>query len=210
MDWKEKKVLCLGDSLTRAGIWYRRLEENLGCAVTAHCGGGLKMREIIDGGESAEGWLDPVSPELFKDKDLVIFFAGYNDREKGSAAQIRDALGYCIDRIFQELDKAENLSCRLLLVTPHCVGRYAYIREDGYEEYPPGSGMTLRKFAKVMEETARDYSVPVCNLWEKSGICRYTWKVFAAAPGSDEVHCSEKGYERIGDVISGAVVRSFG
>ena len=175
MDWKEKKVLCLGDSLTRAGIWYRRLEENLGCAVTAHCGGGLKMREIIDGGESAEGWLDPVSPELFKDKDLVIFFAGYNDREKGSAAQIRDALGYCIDRIFQELDKAENLSCRLLLVTPHCVGRYAYIHEDGYEEYPPGSGMTLRKFAKVMEETARDYSVPVCNLWEKSGICRYTW-----------------------------------
>lgn len=102
------------------------------------------------------------------------------------------------------------MDCRILIVTPHCVGKYSYINADGYEEYPPGSGRSLKKMTEIMEAVAADNSIPVCNLWKTSGINRRTWCVYGAVPGEDMVHCSDKGYELIGDVISGAVVRSFG
>lgn len=148
-----------------------------------------------------------MSATVLEGMDLVIFFAGYNDREDTDAAS---ALQYCIDTIYDRLEEAGNLTCRILIVTPHCVGRYSYIDADGYEEYPPGSGRSLKKMADIMEEVAADNSIPVCNLWKTSGINRRTWSVYGAVPGADMVHCSNQGYELIGDVISGAVVRSFG
>lgn len=205
--WKNKRICCMGDSLTQAGVWTERLRQNLGCRVYRHCKGGLKMREIVDGGVGAEGVLPPLSASVLAEMDLVIFFAGYNDRVDTDAAA---ALQYCIDIIYDRLEEVGNLACRILIVTPHCVGKYSYIDADGYEEYPPGSGRSLKKMAEIMEAVAADNSIPVCNLWKTSGINRRTWCVYGAVPGEDMVHCSDKGYELIGDVISGAVVRSFG
>lgn len=221
MDWRGKKVLCMGDSLTQAGLWTKRLADNLGCRIYTHCKGRLKMTEIVDGGVGAEGVLEPADAGLFKGMDLIIFFAGYNDRGNLDYPQdhtgdtvdkntISGALQYCIDRIYEGLTRADNLQCRLLIVTPHCVGRYQYIFADGYEEYPVGSGCSVKTLAETMERTANDNSIPVCNLWKKSGINKYTWPVFALAPGVDEVHCSAAGYERIGDVITGAVLENYG
>ena len=222
--WAGKSVLCLGDSLTEAGVWPARLRENLGCRVKTHCKGGLGMREIVDGGKSPAGTLGPITDELVKETDLIIFYGGYNDRglpdgavgdvyvpgEDGRERTIAGTLQYCIGRIYEELERAGNLTCKVMIVTPHCVGKYRYIRVDGYHEYPEGSGRTVRTLAGSMESVSRNNNLPCCNLWEQSGINRYTWKVYGAAPGSDEVHCSVKGYELIGDVITGAVIKYFG
>ena len=71
--WKNKRVCCMGDSLTQAGVWTERLSQNLGCRVYRHCKGGLKMREIVDGGVGAEGVLPPLSASVLAGMDLAIF-----------------------------------------------------------------------------------------------------------------------------------------
>lgn len=222
--WRNKKVLCIGDSLTEAGYWTERLAHNLNCQVTTHCKGGFGMLGVIDGGESPVGTLGPLTAKLVGDKDLIIFFLGYNDRgfregrigDRYSSSQnneqrtVAGMLQYCIDRMYKLLDETQNLDCPILIVTPHCVGKYQYIEVDGYHEYPENSGQTLQSMAKMMEKVAIQNNLPCCNLWESSGINRYTWDVFSNTPGEDEVHCSPKGYQRIGDVITGAVIESFG
>lgn len=64
--WRDKRVCCMGDSLTQAGVWTQRLSQNLGCRVYSHCKGGLKMREIVDGGVGAEGVPPPVVRHGFR------------------------------------------------------------------------------------------------------------------------------------------------
>lgn len=205
--WKNKNICCMGDSLTQAGIWTKRLQNNLRCNVHLHCKGGLKMREIVDGGMGAEGPLAPISASLLKNMDYIIFYAGYNDREQ---TDIATSLQYCIDRIYDTLEEAQNLLCRILIVTPHCVGKYSYIDIDGYGEYPPGSGRTLKHIADLMANVAEENSLPVLNLWRSSGINRRNWSVYGAVPGEDAVHCSDAGYELIGDAITGALICHFG
>jgi lysophospholipase L1-like esterase len=205
--WYGKNICCMGDSLTQAGIWTERLRKNLGCIPYLHCKGGLKMKEIVDGGMGAEGILEPISSVALKTMDLIVFFAGYNDREK---TNIESTLQYCIDMIYDRLEEAENLTCKILIVTPHCVGKYSYIDADGYEEYPTGTGRTLKRITETMEKVAENNSLPVCNLWKSSGINRRNWSVYGAVSGEDAVHCSIKGYELIGDVITGAIIKSFG
>ncbi|KAF1303136.1 SGNH/GDSL hydrolase family protein [Enterococcus sp. JM9B] len=222
--WFGKKILCIGDSLTEAGIWPKQVKKNLGCEIITHCKGGLGMIEILDGGESPVGKLNPLSVEQVKGVDLLIFFAGYNDRGipdgklddcydslvKKEDRTVAGSLQFCIQRLYQLLKEANNVQCKLLIVTPHCVGKYSYIEVDGYHEYPEGSKQTVQTLAKTMERVARHNNIACCNLWEKSGINRFTWGVYSASPAADEVHCSSKGYQLIGDVITGAIISNYG
>lgn len=222
-NWVGKKVLCVGDSLTQAGLWQAQLQKNLGCDITAHCMGGFGLKEVIDGGESPVGKLPPLSLEEVKDIDVLIFFAGYNNRDllvgtpeddydpkKQKTPTFAGLFRYCLEKIYQLLKAADNLQCRLLIVTPHCVGKYSYIEVDGDHEYPKGSQQTLKTLTDMMEEIANAYHLPCCNLFKKSGINAFTWQVYGANPGSDEVHCSPLGYRLLGDVITGSLISHFG
>jgi lysophospholipase L1-like esterase len=269
MSWKNKNVLCLGDSMTQAGIWTTRLEELLGCHVFRHCKGGLGLIEIVDGGVGAEGILQTLTAELVQQMDLIILYAGYNNRKSpdGKVGEcyspadvteptIAGMTQYCINRIYKELSMANNLTCRLLIVTPHCVGRYEYIDADGYGEYPPGSRESMETLSDTMKAVAMSNSIPVLDLWHDSGINKYTWSVYSASPeiendsyspyrldqwgkaeskeriayipgeayyqqrnnqlvleqydktvpypyNKDQLHCSVRGYQLIGDLIAG-------
>lgn len=218
-NWAGKRILCLGDSLTEAGVWPQVVAKRLDAQVTLHCKGGLGMTAIVDGGESIVGKLGPLTAAMVADQDLIIFYAGYNDRglpdgELGDVypkqQTIAGLLQHVIDTIYARLEEAGNLTCQLLIVTPHCVGTYSYIEVDGYHDYPSGSGRSVRTLATMMAKVAAANSLPCCNLWENSGINRYTWDVFANAPGADMVHCSPAGYTQIGAVIAGAIVATYG
>ena len=203
MSWKNKNILCLGDSMTQAGIWTTRLEEVLGCNVFRHCKGGLGLIEIVDGGVGAEGILPPLTAELVRQMDLIILYAGYNNRKNSDGKPgecyfpteqteptIAGMTQYCINRIYEELAKANNLTCRLLLVTPHCAGRYEYIDADGYEEYPPGSGESMETLSDTMKAVARSNCLPVLDLWHDSGINKNTWSVYGVCPGTEDENYS--------------------
>lgn len=215
-EWEGKKALVIGDSLTAAGVWQTKLKSMLGMEVTTHAKGGLGMVACIDGNGSD---FPALTSSDVADKDLIIFFAGYNDRGSlvGNMSDTAAASGtyvsktkYVIEKIYALLSSASNLTCRVILITPHCAGKYSYIPYDGYSEYPVGSGQTLETVANTIEAVATSYNIPCYNAWKYSGINKFTWKVYAASSTpmtgetvNDQLHLNNsKGYPHLGECIA--------
>lgn len=209
--WGGKNALCIGDSITAAKGWQKKLGELLGMNVTTHAYGGLGMLQCVLGSndynaETGEGALSPLKISDVYDKDLIIYFAGYNNRgmedgeigdcykEDGTGQEtIAGNLQFVLNRIYELLrggkengvTYATNLSCRVVVITPHCAGKYSYINADGYEEHPSGSGRTMKTMAQIIEDVAAHNNVPCYNAWKNSGINRYTWNIYSASPSAD-------------------------
>lgn len=197
--WKGKKALVIGDSITAARKWQLKLGELLGMDVVTHAKGGIGIVRMVDGdrgldGEytdatDAAGVLRPLMAEDVRGIDLIVGLPAYNERAVpyGTVNDLYPAqrtiigeIQYFINRIYEELEKAENLTCRFLLATPHCAGKYPYVDADGYEEYPPNTGMNMELLSQTITDVAARNNVPVCDLWRESGINRHTWCVFGA------------------------------
>ena len=203
--WKNKKVLFIGDSLTARRVYPEVVKEILGIQPFYHCKGGAGLVHMVDGESGvdgkydnytdAEGILRPLTSEDVEDMDAIIFFGGYNSRHlsigqvgdkyeaKGNNETIASTMQYCIDRIYEELRKANNLTCKLLIVTVDYSGKYAWWDIDGRgEACGEGSGKTLEAMANIQVEVARYNAIPVCDLFHTSGINPHTWCVYAADP----------------------------
>lgn len=205
--WKDKKVLVIGDSITAAGRWQLKLSELLGMQVSTHAKGGIGTIQMVDGDKglggdydnetSASGVIKPLSTDDVSDKDLIIVLPAYNNRgtDDGSVGDCYNPAGggqntiagmiqYTINRIYEELKSADNLTCKVLYATPHCAGRYPYIDADGYEEYPAGSGRTMETLANIIVQVCNHNNIRVCDLWHNSGINKFTWTVFGSSKSS--------------------------
>ena len=202
--WNGRNVLFIGDSLTAAKKYPNTIKELLGINVFYHCKGGVGLTAMVDGDKGlggdydnetdASGVLKPLSSEDVTGKDLIVLYGGYNNRgtAEGSVGDcynpdgsgqktIAGYMQYCIKRIYEELSKANNLTCRLLIVTVDCAGRYNYIDADGYQEWPAGSGLTMETMANIQKAVAEHNSLLCLDLWHNSGINRNTWTVFGAS-----------------------------
>lgn len=202
--WKNKNALFVGDSLTAAKKYQTKVKEMLGINVFNHCKGGVGLVQMVDGDKGlggdydnetdASGVLKPLTAEDVSDKDLIVLFGGYNNRgtddgkvgdcynpDGGGQSTIAGYMQYCINRIYEELQNANNLKCKLLIVTVDCAGRYNYIDADGYDEYPSGSGRSMETLANIQREVAEHNSILCCDLWHNSGINKHTWNVFGAS-----------------------------
>ena len=202
--WKNKKVLFIGDSLTAKRIYPEVVKEILGIQTFYHCKGGAGLVSMVDGESGvdgkydnytdAQGILRPLTAKDVADMDAIVFFGGYNSRHlsigkigdkyegKGKNETVAAVMQYCIDRIYEELRKANNLTCKLLIVTVDYAGKYAWWDIDGRGEADgQGSGKTLEAMANIQAETAQHNGIPVCDLFHTSGINPHTWCVFAAS-----------------------------
>ncbi len=272
-NWVGKNVLFIGDSITEYRKYPEKIKELLGINVFYHCKGGIGLAAMVDG--TPDGSLKPLSIEEVSGKDLIVLLGGYNNRgledgevgdcynpDGGGQATIAGYMQYCINRIYDTLESAQNKTCRLLIVTVDCAGRYPYIDADGYDEYPAGSGRTMESMADIQKAVAAHNSIPCVDLWHSSGINGRTWDVFGASPNAvneqysiyelnaegdpvnetrmkyvkgesyyqirdgkvvleeytgdapypyngDQLHKSELGYNRIGECIAGAMMRSY-
>lgn len=203
--WKSKKVLVIGDSITAAQKWQKKLNEMLEMNVYTHAKGGVGTVAMVDGDKglggdydnetSAGGVLKPLSVDDVKDKDLIVVLPAYNDRGKDDGAvgdcynpdgsgqnTIAGIVQYTINRIYETLKEADNLNCKVLYATPHCAGKYPYIDADGYTEYPAGSGRTMETLANTIVAIGNHNNIPVCDLWHNSGINKFTWNVYGNSP----------------------------
>ena len=86
---------------------------------------------------------------------------------------------YAINRIYEELEKANNLGCRILIVTVDCPGKCQWRNMDGYTEANIVAGNGYGDMARVQCEVAEYNSLPVCDLFNTSGINRRTWNYFS-------------------------------
>ena len=202
--WKGKNVLVIGDSITAAKKWQKKLSELLEMQVATHAKGGVSAIAMVDGDKglggdydnetSASGVLKPLSTDDVKEKSLIVVLPCYNDRGKpdgkvgdcyatdGTGQKtIAGLVQYTINRIYEILKEAGNLRCKILYVTPHCAGKYPYIDVDGYGEYPEGSGYSMKTIANTIAAVCNYNNIAVCNLWQESGIGKFTWSVFESS-----------------------------
>ena len=184
--WESKKVLFIGDSLTEHRIYPEAINEILGIQPFYHCKGGAGLIEMVDGERGLGGYYDnqtdahgvlrPLNAEEVTDMDLIVFFGGYNSRHipigcvgesySPNNETIAGMMQYCIDRIYEELGKANNLTCRLLIVTVDYSGKYPCVDLDGRGEVGgAGSVQTLEAMANIQVEIARHNCLPVCDLF---------------------------------------------
>lgn len=235
--WKGKKVLCIGDSLTRAGTWYEQLEKMLGMSVSKKALGGLALENLFlsDGLLDMDGNASALSAEDVADKDLLIFFAGTNNRTisdgngagtpvysigevgdawSGSGSKtIAGVVQYAINQIYALLRESSNLSCRVMFVTPFFAGKCADRNYDGAHDYN-GNGVSLKTIAEMMEKVCAANGVPCYNAFANSGINPNTWAVYtrnteAETDGvvNDQLHLNlDKGYPHLGKCIAKFVV----
>ena len=236
--WNGKNVLCIGDSITSDGRWQAEFARRTGCNISTHANGGIGLIDMVDGqsgfagdpNTAVSGKLGPLTMEKLRTVDLIILLGAYNERDieygkKGDMypeqKTLRAKFAYVIEKIYALLDECDHLGCRLMLVTPHCVGRYDWVCADGYEEFPEGSGRSLETMAEEIKRIAGEYNIPCCDAWHTSGINRFTWKHFThssvvmnpdydpekeyVAPYpqyADQSHMNDAGYARLGECIA--------
>ena len=243
-------VLAIGDSITSDGRWQREFSRITGRKVITHARGGVGIIDMVFGlGAAASedmtydphtgvnGELPPLSVSDVSECGLIIFFGGYNERhmEYGEISDVYPEkntmfgkLNAAIGKIMSLLEEAGNSQCKVVLVSPHCVGRYDWVDADGTEEFPAGSGRTLETMSGVISETAQKYSLLFFDAYHLSGIGRENWNVYAASPSSmaenydpgreyeapypwnaDQAHLNSEGYALLGGAIANFVL-SFG
>ena len=151
--WNGKNVLCIGDSITSAGLWQKEMARLTGCNVRTHAQGGIGLIEMVDGQDGSteadclydpttgvSGKLGALTAEKVGWADLIILLGAYNERhmEYGVRGDIypeqntlRGKFAYVLDRIYKLMEESSNLGCRVMLVTPHCVGKYDWVDSDG-------------------------------------------------------------------------------
>lgn len=219
-------ILVIGDSLSARGVWQKTLETIFEANVKTHAKGGIGFVEMLDGSADSEnedtqasGSLSPLSPQDVADRDLIIIFGGYNLRgyeegQKGDLYPTQNTvignLQYLINGIYRVLLSAQNLKCRIAVVTPHCAGKYKTIPYDWTQEYPTGSGRTGETLVDSMIECCKHNAIPVLDLYHTSGINQNTWNVFSASSTpmseqypNDQLHLNDKvGYPYIGTRIA--------
>lgn len=184
--WHGKKVLFIGDSLTDRRVFPETVKDILGIEPYYHCKAGASLATMVDGDKGvngnynsqtdAQGVLRPLTPEEVSGMDLIVFYGGYNNRSM-SLGQIENAMQHAIDRIYYNLKRANNMTCRLLIVTVDCAGKYPWWDADAYDETVAGT--TLETIAQTQKKVAERNSIPCCDLFYTSGINEKTWNYFS-------------------------------
>lgn len=242
--WYGKKCLVIGDSTSATEQWQKKLYENLGMSVTTHAKGGIQFLQMVVGSLGYEGDYDnetgntgvlqPLKASDVYDKDLIIIFGGFNNRgiklgeitdlyktdgtgQNTVTGQLQFVLNWVYDLLKGNESYAQNLKCKIVLVTPYCCGKYSYADYDGYGG-DKWAGYTLREMCDRIVEIASLNNCSSYNAWENSGIGRHTWTIYSASPtatkeaggdtapyptNADQLHLNNSvGYPHLGDCIS--------
>ena len=173
--------------------------------ISTHARAGINSIAMVDGNE-ASGF-PALSENDVSDKNLIVVLPCYNDRYtlSGNVGDIYPGndsivgrIQYLINRIYQELSKANNIDCKILFATPHCAGKYQYVNADGYTEI---SGQSLKGIAKAIALTCYENNIPCCDLWGHSGINRYTWDRYSRSSTQSDPNYTEYELDENGEII---------
>ena len=238
-----RRALVIGDSITSDGRWQREFGRAAGYEVETHARGGVGIIDMVfglgaaDSGDmsydpvtGAEYDLPPLTAADVAGRDLLIFFGGYNERhmEYGDIGDVypEDDTLYgkfnaVMTRLRELLGEAGNKDCAVVLVSPHCVGKYDWVDADGTEEFPAGSGRTLETMSEVVRHVAGKYGALFCDAYHGSGIGPDNWNLYANSPVAlredydpgkeysapypmyaDQAHLNGDGYAKLGGFIA--------
>jgi lysophospholipase L1-like esterase len=193
--WMGKSWAALGDSITEANGYQPYVTAELGFAVAANYGrSGCPMTA---GGDRDSGATVNVGREIRERYDCVTIFAGTNDY------RLNRPLGDPGSRdIYTFIGAYTVLIERLLCADPACrVSLWTPLMrdKDGYDcDRPNDAGHRLPDYAEAVRELGCIYALPVLDLYAESGLNKLTLPYFT----TDGLHPNEKGFERIGRMVS--------
>ncbi len=207
MELKDKKIACLGDSITEGSDTYEshnyvyHLQGMTGAEVLNFGVAATRIATRLIPHETPS-WNESflVRAERMTGKyDVILIFGGTNDYAKANPTPLGDitsndehtfygALKILYDKIIEAHPESV-----VVAVTP-----LHREQEKGYGL----EGLELLDYVKAVREVASMYSIPVIDLWNTSGIQAQNLKVMKEYL-VDGLHPTEKGAKRIADRIYG-------
>lgn len=190
MKWRNKRWGTLGDSITAANGYQPIVAAALEWAEVLNYGrSGCPMTA---GGPTDEGATYRMALDIDPGLDCVTIFAGTNDYRLDKplgGPDSRDPLTFVgAYRSAIEAVLTANPGCRLGLWTP------LQRDKDGYDVVRPNAqGHRLGDYAEAVRALAREYALPLLDLYAESGLNRLTLSHFT----DDGLHPNVRGHERI-------------
>ena len=197
--WRGKRLLAIGDSMTAvipvANSWQYKVSELLNMNIRTHAKGGIGILAMVDGdgsGTPPEGSYDPdtgadgklyaLSAEDVADVDVIALMGFYNERY-GAWGESSDMyptqntfcgrLNYAVKRVYDELANANNMTCKVVIISAHKYGKYSYNDKSAYDD-----GEELFEATK---KVANYNSLPLIDLMHNGGINRFNWNTYQAS-----------------------------
>jgi hypothetical protein len=198
--WKGKNILFIGDSITYAldSAYPSKVAQILGANFSVHGKPGAQLKTMIDGDVGGnDPFYPPINPlteQDVKDKHLIVLFGGFNNRwnnigkpddnydiNKDEPWTIYGFMQHAVDSIKQQLIKANNQNCPILIVTVYFCGKYSWNCYAG-DVTPPKNGCSFKDMAKAQIDVAIKNGLYYCDLYNTSDISPKTWHIYSANP----------------------------
>ena len=198
--WENKKVICLGDSITaNTNSWVNGLKMNLGLEEITNAGVGGST--ISDNGTETY-FANRVTAD-YANYDCVFVMGGTND--EGQSIPIGDTSysngfkkttfkGAVADLIKTIQTVAPN--AQIIFATP--VSGRGSAGENANECKKNGLGLTTADYAKAMREVCSLYSIPCIDLYSECGINPFNRTMYI----EDTVHPNQAGQNKILQVLT--------
>lgn len=212
IDFSDKKIACLGDSIT-AATNLEGQEDYLKMSYPYQLGKVLNAGEVVNlgiGGSSIGRYWDNAFvdryKEIPKDSDIIIVMGGTNDgfcaseKELGSLEK-REKRTFAgdLDELIQGLKK-DYPDAEIVLVTPLPNILHDMLRRDRKDLLPQSS------FVEIMKQLAEEYEIPVIDLYG-SGILDSHDAAVIHSLIPDGVHGNEIGYRYLAEHIAAELIK---
>ena len=212
IDFSDKKIACLGDSIT-AATNLEGQENYLEMSYPYQLGKVLNAGEMVNlgiGGSSIGRYWDNAFVDRYKeipeDSDIIIVMGGTNDgfcaseKELGSL-QEREKRTFAgdLDELLKDLKK-DYPDAEIVLVTPLPNILHDMLRRDRKDLLPQSS------FVAIMKQLSEEYEIPVIDLYG-SGILDSHDAAVIHSFIPDGVHGNEMGYRYLAEHIAAELIR---
>lgn len=212
IDFSDKKIACLGDSIT-AATNLEGQENYLEMSYPYQLGKVLNAGEMVNlgiGGSSIGRYWDNAFVDRYKeipeDSDIIIVMGGSNDgfcaseKELGSL-QEREKRTFAgdLDELLKDLKK-DYPDAEIVLVTPLPNILHDMLRRDRKDLLPQSS------FVAIMKQLSEEYEIPVIDLYG-SGILDSHDAAVIHSFIPDGVHGNEMGYRYLAEHIAAELIR---
>ena len=212
IDFSDKKIACLGDSIT-AATNLEGQENYLEMSYPYQLGKVLNAGEVVNlgiGGSSIGRYWDNAFVDRYKeipeDSDIIIVMGGTNDgfcaseKELGSL-QEREKRTFAgdLDELLKGLKK-DYPDAEIVLVTPLPNILHDMLRRDRKDLLPQSS------FVAIMKQLSEEYEIPVIDLYG-SGILDSHDAAVIHSFIPDGVHGNEMGYRYLAEHIAAELIK---
>lgn len=181
MDLKDKKILFLGDSITKGSgcteideVYWKQLEKNTGATCVGYGIGGTRFAKQTEEGDIYEeyGNFCVRASQMDDEADIVVVFGGTNDYGHGDAPfgkigdKTSDTFCGAVDYVINVLVNKYPEALIVFLTPTHRLG------ETGRTHNERGirQDKTLEDYVNAEIAICAKYSIPVLDLFRVSGI----------------------------------------